>query len=299
MKVLCFGSLNIDYTYKVKHFVRKGETLSADSLHIFSGGKGLNQAIALSKAGAAAYMAGCVGEDGVFLLKELNAAGVDTRYVRVLHEERTGNAVIQNDSEGDNCILLYGGANRAVTRAQADEVLSGFQRGDWLLLQNEINELPYIIEQARARGMRVVLNPSPMEEAVLNFPLEDVDCFMLNEVEASQLLGLSEDYPAEALARSVREKFPRAEIVLTVGEKGSVYSGGGESFHQRAYPAEAVDTTAAGDTFTGFFIGGRLRGLSVREAMAHAAKAAAIAVARPGAAPAIPTLAEVMACFGE
>ncbi|WP_418446049.1 ribokinase [Cloacibacillus evryensis] len=295
MKALCFGSINIDYTYRVKHFVKKGETISADSLHIFSGGKGLNQAVALSRAGVETYHAGCIGEDGLFLLKELEEAGVDTRYVHVLKRERTGNAIIQNDLNGDNCIILYGGANRAVTRDMADEVLSGFQRGDCLVLQNEINELPYIIRRAREIGLKIVLNPSPMEASVLELPLECVDCFMLNRVESAQLLGLDDGNAAAEteLIEALGGRFPSAEIVLTMGEKGSFYiRGGGRPLRQRAYPAEAVDTTAAGDTFTGFFIGGRMRGLSVPEAMDLAARAAAISVARQGASPSIPTLAE-------
>ena len=298
-KVLCFGSMNIDYTYKVRHFVKKGETISADSLRIFSGGKGLNQAIALSRAGAETCLAGCIGEDGLFLLKELEAAGVDTGYVRVLGDVRTGSAVIQNDAEGDNCIILYGGANRAVTREQADTVLAGFQSDDCLVLQNEINEIPYIIRRAHERGMRVVLNPSPMEVSVLDFPLEYVDCFMLNRVESAQLLGIeNEPRAAEAeLMAALGEKFPAAEIILTLGEEGSAYIGCGETVRQRPYHIKTVDTTAAGDTFTGFFIGGRMRGLSVSEAMDLASKAAALSVTKPGASPSIPTLAEVTEYF--
>ena len=147
MKVLCFGSLNIDYTYRVDHFVQPGETLAAESLQVFSGGKGLNQAIALARAGAETWMAGAVGEDGRFLLDELAAAGVLTDHVSILQQVRTGNAIIQNDKTGDNCILLYGGANRAVTEAQVDAALGHFCAGDWLLLQNEINQLPYIISR--------------------------------------------------------------------------------------------------------------------------------------------------------
>ncbi len=189
MKVLCFGSLNIDYTYKVDHFVKKGETLSSGSLQVFSGGKGLNQSIALARAGAETYHAGSIGEDGRFLLEQLQDAGVDTRYVTVLETVRTGNAIIQNDKEGDNCILLYGGANQAVTTDQADAVLEHFRKGDFLVLQNEINELAYIMERAHERGMKIVLNPSPMDEKIQGLPLGYVDYFMLNEIEASQILG--------------------------------------------------------------------------------------------------------------
>lgn len=295
MKVLCFGSLNIDYTYQVDHFVKKGETLSSDKLNVFSGGKGLNQSIALARAGARTYHAGAVGEDGVFLLQQLEDAGVNTDCVAVLPDMRSGHAVIQNDREGDNCILLYGGANQAITRDQADRVLERFQAGDFLVLQNEINELDYIMERAAEKGMKIVLNPSPINEKILHLPLECVDYLVLNEVEAVQILGeqISEAENGQKLAVALRKRFTGAAVVLTMGAAGSVYMDENETVCQEAYRVQAVDTTAAGDTFTGFFIGALIRGLSHKEAMAEAAKAAAIAVTRPGASPSIPKLKEV------
>lgn len=295
MKVLCFGSLNIDYTYRVEHFVEKGETLSADSLKIFCGGKGLNQSIALARAGADVYHAGAVGKDGIFLLRQLESAGVSTEYVDILEHEQTGHAIIQNDAEGDNCILLYGGANRAVTREHIDNVLCRFHEGDWLVLQNEINEMAYIMEQGHRIGMKIALTPAPMEKVILSYPLEYVDYLLLNRVEATRILELktSEKVSEPELSHALRKRFPTAGIVLTLGEKGSVYISSGEIMRQAAYSVKAVDTTAAGDTFAGFFIGGLIRQLSVDEAMDLAARASAIAVTRPGASPSIPTLEEV------
>jgi len=151
MKILNFGSLNIDYTYQVEHFVRAGETLSSDSLQIFSGGKGLNQSIALSRAGADVWHAGAVGkEDGEFLLRQLEEAGVHTEFIA--HTEgKTGHAIIQKDPTGQNCILLYGGANQEITRQMADRVLESFEEGDFLILQNEISEIGYIMEKAHEK----------------------------------------------------------------------------------------------------------------------------------------------------
>ena len=295
MKVLCFGSLNIDYTYRVDHFVQKGETLSSESLQVFSGGKGLNQSIALSKAGVETYHAGKIGEDGRFLLEMMEHAGVNTSLVEISRDVRTGNAIIQNDKSGDNCILLYGGANQAITKDQVDEVIRHFEAGDYLVLQNEINELSYIMEAAHNKGMKIVLNPSPMNEKIFKLPLETVDVFMLNEVEASQILGKAsaKDADMDALADELHAKYPDAVIVLTIGSAGSIYMGNGKKFRQPVYKVKAVDTTAAGDTFTGFFIGGQLRGLSAEDSMDLASRAAAIAVTRPGAAPSIPELVEV------
>ena len=234
MKVICFGSLNIDYTYKVDHFVQKGETLSSDSLQVFSGGKGLNQSIALAKAGVETWHAGSIGEDGRFLLKQMEDAGVNTECVSILTDIRTGNAIIQNDREGDNCILLYGGANQAITREQVDEVIGRCDKGDFLVLQNEINELTYIVEQAHEKGLKIVLNPSPMNEKIRRLPLAYVDYFMLNEIEAGQILNreIKDGFDKEELGRALMECFPNAVIVLTLGKEGAVYMDQNESFTQ-------------------------------------------------------------------
>lgn len=290
MKVLCFGSLNIDYTYKVDHFVKKGETLSSESLKVFSGGKGLNQSIALAKAGADIWHAGAIGSDGIFLVKELEKAGVNTEYITVLENVRTGNAIIQNDKEGDNCIILYGGANQAITKEQVNSVLEHFHSGDFLVLQNEINELPYIMEQAHKKDMKIVLNPSPMNDRIFELPLAYVNYFVLNEIEAGQLLDMEikEGFDGKELSKKLLERFPEAAIVLTLGSDGSVYLDKQNRVCQSAFRVKTVDTTAAGDTFTGFFIGGILKKLSVGDAMEMASKAAAIAVSRAGAAPSIP-----------
>ncbi len=293
MKVLSFGSLNIDYTYKVDHFVQKGETLSSESLQVFSGGKGLNQSIALAKAGAEVYHAGAVGEDGMFLLKMLQDAGVDTACTKVLSDVRTGNAIIQNDKDGDNCILLYGGANQAITKEQVDEVIAKFGAGDYLVLQNEINELGYLMTKAHEAGLKIVLNPSPMNAKILALPLQYVDYFLLNEVEATQILSWNAEEDMDALAAALAAKYPGSTIVLTIGSAGAIFSNGDKQFRQPAFRVKAVDTTAAGDTFSGYFIAGLLNGLSEEMAMERAAKAAAIAVTRLGAAPSIPTPDEV------
>lgn len=292
MKVLCFGSLNIDYTYKVEHFVQKGETISSQSLQVFSGGKGLNQSIALAKAGADTSHAGAIGTDGRFLLEQMEAAGVNTEHVAVLEDVRSGNAIIQNDREGDNCIILYGGANQAITREQADSVIGSFAPEDYNVLQNEINELAYIMEKAHERGMKVILNPSPMDEKIKALPLDYVDYFLLNEVEAGQILETDET-DGEILADRLLERFPGAAIVLTLGSKGSIYADGKQKIRQQAYRVKAVDTTAAGDTFTGYFIAETASGQTPEKAMDLASRASAIAVTRAGAAPSIPLRKEV------
>lgn len=295
MKVLSFGSLNIDYVYTVPHFVKKGETLSAKELNVYTGGKGLNQSIALSRAGVNTYMAGAIGTDGVFLLDNLKEAGVNTDHVKILKEVRTGNAIIQNDADGDNCIILYGGANQSITKEQINEVFADFSKEDYVLLQNEINNLPYIVEKAKQVGMKIILNPSPMNEKIMELPLDQIDYFLLNEVEAMQILQMEEpeEIDGKYIGSLLHEKFPDAIIVLTLGGDGSICIFGDEYVEQSIYKVDTVDTTAAGDTYTGYFIAGILNGKTIKESMDTASKASAIAVSRQGAAPSIPSIEEV------
>ena len=296
MKILNYGSLNIDYTYSVDHFVRGGETMSSEEMHVFSGGKGLNQSIALSKSGAEVWHAGAIGTgDGDFLIRQLKEAGVNTEYISVL-DGKTGHAIIQKAKDGGNCILLFGGANQQITREMVDGVMDHFEKGDYLVLQNEISEIGYIMERAREKGMVLVFNPSPMDDKISTYPLEYVDYFLLNEIEAGDICG--EQGSGEELLQKLSDKFPESKIVLTLGGDGSLYRDGQRILTQGIYKVPVADTTAAGDTFTGFLIGGLVQGLDAGEALALAAKAAAIAVSRPGAAPSIPSREEVEAFKG-
>ncbi len=276
-------------------FVKKGETLSAKELNVYTGGKGLNQSIALARAGVETYQAGAIGTDGMFLLEQLKEAGVKTDLVKILDDVRTGNAIIQNDDEGDNCIVLFGGANQAITKEQVDEVFKDFTNEDYLLIQNEINELSYIVEKAKEEGMKIILNPSPMNEKIMKLPLDQIDYFILNEIEAMQILKMDkpEEIDGKYIASLLHERFKDATIVLTLGSEGSVCISDDEYVEQSIYKVKAIDTTAAGDTYTGYFIAGILNGKTIKESMDIASKASAIAVTRQGAAPSIPVLEEV------
>ena len=308
MKALNYGSLNIDFVYNVEHFVRSGETISSQNMAIFAGGKGLNQSVALAKSGIDTWHAGCIGEDGEFLADILQKSGAHTELISRL-PGRNGHAIIQKQPNGQNCILLYGGSNQQNTRVQIDEVMSHFEKGDYLILQNEINEISYIMERAHEKGMIIVLNPSPMDEKIRTYPLEYVDYFLLNEIEAKDLTGFDQNLADtdqhrvqemdevssawDALLEEVCSHFPNSKVVLTLGEYGSIYKDEKQKIPQPIMKVPVVDTTAAGDTFTGFFIGSIAKGLSPENAMKIAAKASAIAVSRQGAAPSIPELGEV------
>ena len=293
MNILSFGSLNLDKVYQVEHFVRPGETVSSLSMAEYCGGKGLNQSIAIARAGGHVWHAGCVGRaDGAPLLKALADSGVDTSLVRQL-DCPTGHAIIQVDRDGQNCILLYGGANQQITTGQIDQALDHFRPGDLLVLQNEISQLPYLMGAARAAGLTIVLNPSPMNASILTLPLRHVSDFLLNEVEARELCG--QECRDDLLPERLLERFPDSHIVLTLGARGSIYQDAHQRIEQPAFKVDAVDTTAAGDTFTGFFLASIAQAVPVAEALKTASKAAAISVTRSGAAPSIPTKTEVFA----
>ena len=288
-KILNFGSLNIDYVYKVEHFVSAGETLSSDSLTVNCGGKGLNQSIAAAKAGAQVFHAGTIGADGQMLADILNENGVDTRYLYRC-DSPNGNAIIQVDRTGQNCILLFAGSNHKITEKQVDETLENFGENDYLFLQNEINLIPYIMERAAQRGIKIVFNPSPITENIKDYPIGKAHLLILNEIEGAALGG---DGDADKILDALREKYPNTNILLTLGSDGSVYFDGKNKIKQGIYKVKAVDTTAAGDTMMGYFAAGLAAGKEPSEALDTAAKASSITVSRAGAAVSIPTVDEL------
>ncbi|MBD5495390.1 MAG: ribokinase [Lachnospiraceae bacterium] len=289
MKILNFGSMNLDYTYHVEHFVQPGETLAAKEQKMAPGGKGLNQSVALAKAGAEVFHAGCIGIGGEALKTLLEENGVHTEYLHKV-EELQGNAMIQVDSTGENCIILYGGSNRMISTEQIDETLEHFSAEDWLVLQNEVSNLEYMIEKASEKGMKVVLNPSPFEAFLEKLDYNNISWLLINEVEAHQLTGKTE---ADTVWNALHEKYPKLCLIMTMGVKGSYCFTPQEAIYQKVFPVETVDTTAAGDTFTGYFLQGMTNGLPLKECMEQAAKASAICVSREGAAIAIPMRTEV------
>lgn len=295
MKILNFGSLNVDYVYRVQHIMLPGETQQSLGTEVFAGGKGLNQSIAIAKTGMEVFHAGLISRnDSQFLLDICKENHVRTDYIK-MSDVKSGHTIIQVDDRAQNSILLYGGSNRMVTRDFVDEVLSNFTEGDVLVLQNEINMLPYIIDQAFEKKMKVILNPSPYNDSLKECDMSKISIFLVNEIEGRLLAGeeFAEEENADVLLDAILERYPSAGIVLTLGEEGAFYCNKEVRYFQKIFPVEAVDTTAAGDTFTGYFIYGCLSGLSMEETLKIAAKASSIAVSRKGAAPSIPTIAEV------
>ena len=305
MKILNFGSLNIDYVYRVAHILQPGETLKAGEMEVFPGGKGLNQSIAAARAGAEVYHAGMVGaEDGGFLLDVCRENQVNTDYIRRA-EGKSGHTIIQVDDNAQNSILLYGGGNRKITEDFIGEVLAGFGKGDILVLQNEINLLDVVIDMAYEKGRKIVLNPSPFDEGLDGCDLSKVSVFLVNEIEAGLLAGGNgEDREGSGkgcengedganLVDKILKKYPGAQAVVTMGAQGAFYGQGSFRHFQRSFPVKAVDTTAAGDTFTGYFVYGLMKGEAIEVIMKRAAMAAAVAVSRKGAVPSIPKREEI------
>ena len=292
MKVLSFGSMNVDHVYQVEHAVRPGETLTSRDYRQFPGGKGLNQSIALARAGMEVWHAGKLGPQGMFLKELLEENGVRTDYIE-LSQEPTGHAIIQVEPSGQNCIFLYGGTNRSISVERMRETLGHFEPGDVIVCQNEINDMEALTRMAVEQGLRLALNPSPMDGFMTREIISRASWVYVNETEAEALTGVSADQVDQA-AEALLRYSDRPEWILTLGGRGSVSIKKGEAvIHQGIFKVQAVDTTAAGDTFSGYHLAATLQGLSRQEALCRGALAAAIAVSRAGASSSIPRREEV------
>ena len=295
MKILNYGSLNIDHIYTMPAFVKAGETLSAKDCQLHTGGKGLNQSVALARAGAQVFHGGKIGSDGLGLKRFLEDAGADCRFVRVDPDEPTGHAIIQVVDSGENCILIYGGTNKRITEDEIDETLSFFEAGDMLLLQNEISNVNYLIRRAHEKGMTVALNPSPITDELLAYEeLDLLDWMIVNRGEAEAFAGIESEDPDEVID-ALQAKYSRASIVMTLGKRGSMCVSHGNKYYSRTYDyGRRVDTTGAGDTFTGYFLAGLSKGMPISACMDIASRASGISVTIAGAANSIPSAEAVL-----
>ena len=287
MAVYVIGSMNIDMFFDVDHFVRPKETLMPERTQVLPGGKGLNQACACAKGKAQTWMAGKIGTDGTLLLDTLNKAGVDTTFVETEKDKLSGRAVIQRDREAENCILLDPGANHALDKEDFEKVLVHVGPEDIVLIQNEISNLDVLARLLKEKGSFVVFNPAPVTEDMPD-DLSFVSCLVVNEVEVEQLLEKSGK--PEFLCKEWLKRYPDSSIVLTLSSSGSLYLDKEKTIFMPAYKVHAVDTTGAGDTYTGFLCAMLDRGFLIETALQFASAASAIAVTMPGAASSIPNL---------
>lgn len=292
MRFLNYGSVNIDLIFTVDHIVKGGETLQSTSLTRSAGGKGANQSAALAKAGATVFHAGKVGRDGDFLLQLLTSYGVDVSHIRT-YDGATGQALIQLDANKQNAIILYSGGNGAITTDEIDQTLEHFGFGDVLVLQNEIVHIDYLIKNAKRRGMKVCMNVAPFDPSALSLPLELIDILVVNEIEGAGLANMRQTSDYKAILERLVTRYPASEILLTIGKQGCWYAFKDLRVHHDIYDTPVVDTTAAGDTFIGYYLASIARGCSIRQALQYASKAAGLAVSRPGAMASIPLAEEV------
>ena len=283
MAIVNFGSINIDHVYRVPYFVQAGETLSATDYSKGLGGKGLNQSVALQRAGADVTHVGCIGADDVWLREQLRDLKINAIEIDV----PTGHALIQVNPDGENCIVLFAGANHSLSVEMIDAQLA---RDDvqWVLLQNETNLVEEIIAKSHAAGKKIAFNPAPCHAGLARLPFDKIDTLVVNEIEAVQLTGAADLAAALTALRS-----RGCNVVLTMGGDGVRYLGAAGEFFVPAQKVEVVDTTAAGDTFVGYYLAGLMQGLTVPQALQQASKAAAITVSRLGASSAIPFLNEI------
>ena len=299
-RLLNIGSINIDYVYQVPHFLRAGETLEAVSRAIFMGGKGLNQSVAAKRSGLEVIHLGVLGADGTFLRDFMQTEGIDVRFLRTDNTLPTGHTVIQVTPDAENAILYFAGTNHAIDRELVKKALQTLSPGDFVLMQNEVNDVAFFLNEAKKLGLVTVFNPAPYSPEVLNYPLDQVDVLIVNETEARGILGadLADD---DEILKSLRERFPHAAIFLTLGKRGMKcdLGQGLQPMSFKAFKVKAVDTTGAGDTFVGY---------AVRALMAYrktndidvfkteietAMLAAAMSVTREGAVPSIPKIDEL------
>jgi ribokinase len=276
------GSLNLDRVLRVPHIAAPGETLAAHSMKTYPGGKGANQSVALARAGASVVHIGRIGVDGQMLRQRLAAEGVDVAFVVETPDSPTGQALIQVDDAGQNSIVILAGANGAISPADIEAALAGAPAGGWLLVQNETSCVGEAMQIGKQRGMRIAFNPAPADERVCGYPVELVDLWCLNETEH----GLLHDLLPRRLTAD-------QEVLLTRGAGGAALWRADGELHLPAEPVEVVDTTAAGDTFLGYYLASLVAGLAPEERLRRAIRAAASCVTRPGAIDSIPRAAEV------
>lgn len=308
MHVLNIGSLNIDNVYQVPHFLRGGETVAAYRRTLHVGGKGLNQSVALARAGIASSHAGIIGRDGEVLKNFLEAEGVNVAHVEMRADEASGHTVIQISPEGENAILYYPGTNTCLTREFVKNAVSDLKQGDVLLLQNETNAIRDAIEIGLEKGLRIVFNPAPFDRSVPLLPLNQTAALILNEGEARGLYSMdeaaAENLDDLELLTALGERYPNTTLLITLGARGVAVRIPGQS--PKLFPAyrvdAVVDTTAAGDTFTGYAVRALTLALNAEEkgedparcrailedGIKYAVTAAALSVTRAGAAESIP-----------
>ncbi|WP_424832149.1 ribokinase [Ruegeria sp.] len=284
MTIWNLGSINADMIYDVPHLPGPGETLAADRLARFLGGKGANMSVAAARAGAQVAHVGAIGPDGRWAFDRLTEYGVDTRHIAEV-DIPTGHAIIAVDAQGENNIILFSGSNQAISIDQLEQALSSASTGDLLVMQNETNLQVEAAKLGRQLGLKVCYAAAPFQAEAVQAILPFLDFLILNRIEAEQL-GQSTGLALSDLAVE--------HVIVTLGSDGArYYQRGKDPVDFAAHKVKPVDTTGAGDTFTGYVLAGMDRGMPMSQAIVQANRAAALMVTRHGTADVIPDLKEV------
>jgi ribokinase len=289
MAVINFGSINIDHVYQVDHFVQPGETIASTHYQRLLGGKGANQSIALARAGSEVRHVGKINEADVSFKQTMIRDGIDCKYVSCT-ETATGHAIIQVTPSAENAIVLFGGANQEMTSKDIMHALDKVTSADWVLTQNETSSIDQVLIQAKEKGLRVAFNPAPMTESVKHLPHECIDLLIVNEVEAEEISGRQD---LDKIEEYFRQDWPHAEVLITLGKAGVRMLKKDKTINVLAFEVDAVDTTAAGDTFIGYFLSAYSNHADSTTALKRACAASALAVMQVGAAQSIPNEEDV------
>lgn len=286
-KILVVGSLNMDQVTKVNHTPKVGETISGNGLKLIAGGKGANQAVAMGKLEADVTMIGMVGTDdfGDKLLDNIRKIGIKDKIIKT-EEASTGTALIMLNDSSDNSIVVIAGANGMLTPDMVRA--SWFDDIDIVVLQLEIptDTVAEVIRQAKSRNIYVVLNPSPARKLDEKL-LKDVDLLVVNETEFESLSGMA--FESEKSLDEGFKSLKAKELVVTLGTKGSWYYNRTSKYYVPALKVNAIDTTAAGDSYMGALVSEIAKGVKIDKAMDFATKVAAYTVTKLGAQSSLPT----------
>lgn len=288
----------MDLVAQAERLPRAGETLLGQSFATVPGGKGANQAVAAARLGGQVAMIGCVGADayGQALRQALVDEGIDCQGVREAEDVATGIAMIVVDASSQNAIVIVAGGNGQLESTDIERFDSLLQAADVVVCQLEIPYpvVAFALQRAHEAGKTVILNPAPVTGPLPSQWLGWIDYLIPNETEAQAMTGLAVNSAAEAeQAASLLREAGAGKIIVTLGERGVLFADGVQSRHSPGRKVQAVDTTAAGDTFVGGFAAALARGLDESQAIAFGQAAAALSVTRAGAQPSIPTLAQV------
>ncbi len=289
MAVINFGSINIDHVYQVAHFVQPGETLASTGYQCLLGGKGANQSIALARAGTDVHHVGKIHESDAAFKQTMIRDGINCKHVQCT-DTPSGHAIIQVTPSAENAIVLFGGANLEMTSQDILRALDNVKSTDWVLTQNETSSIDQVLIQAKEKGLRVAFNPAPMTESVKQLPHKCIDLLIVNEVEAAEISGQTD---LDQMENYFRQDWPHAEVIITLGKAGVRMLKKDKTIDVPAFVVEAIDTTAAGDTFIGYFLSAYSDHTDSKTALTRGCAASALAVMKEGAAQSIPNNEEV------